>query len=174
MYYSGIRNLGLTLFAVRSKERAPRSPVTSIPFALPEHFLSHLPLEDNTTWYHGTTLKRKEQVHVLDPSFNLTSPMLMSIGSMSFLRASLSSNCAPVAALSKSPRRKKGTHRQSAVGRTWTRSDSCWRPEGQTALLPRGHEDPTMEHTCRNLAGPSKQPCPSSQQSPICSYAFRR
>ena len=106
--------LALPLFTVRSRERAPRSPVNSIPFALPEHFLSHLPLEDNTLWLE-VRVKRKEQVHVLDPSFNLTSSMLMLIGSMSFPRASLSSNCAPVAALSKSPRRKKGTHRQSAV-----------------------------------------------------------
>ena len=146
----GLVILTLPFFTVRSKETTPRLPVASTRFALPEHFLSHLPLEDNTCWTE-LTVKKNEQVQVLEPNFNLMSSTLIPIGSMSFPSASLSSKWAPVFAVSESPRRKNGTHRQSAVDGACACPDSSC-PGGQTALLPHG-QDPSMEHTCRNPDG---------------------
>ena len=91
---------------------------------------------------------------------------------MSFCRASLSlsSALASTPALSRSPRRKKGTHRQLEVERIRTGegvvggqaggggdgADSL-RPGGQTGWLPSG-QDPAMEQTWRNPEGHEDPP----------------
>ena len=142
--------LTLPFLTTRPKETTPRLPVTSTPFALPEHFLSHFPLEDNTCRLE-LTVKKKEQVQVLEPTFNLMASMLISIGSMSFPRASLSSSWAPLVAASKSRRRKKGTHRHSVAKVRWACPDSSCHGV-HTTVLPKG-QDPTMEQTCRNPEG---------------------
>ena len=90
---------------------------------------------------------------------DINSSAVMVVGKMSVIdgfaiscpRTSLSCSSAPVVAVSKSPRRKKGTHQQSGEG-LWSSPDS-WRPGGQIAMLPIGQEDPNMEHTYRNPDG---------------------